>query len=181
MSPSTLIAGTDSFKSACKDVRSELRQHGCWSDRLADISVRQTTVGLAYGWQYYRGCGDIIIPKFSFIRLYHHCLGKVVPLRDVLRHEYGHAVADMHRNLVKGKGFRSAFGGAHDSEKWLEYDVDSYVSTYAASSICEDFAEVFMYYIKHKGRLPKVFTTPVITKKWKYIETICQRLKEKKK
>ena len=177
MTQPTLIAGTDSFNSACRDVRSELRQHGCWSDRLSAVSVRQTLVGFAYGWQYYKGCGDIIIPKFSFVRLWGSWRGNTVPLRDVLRHEYGHAVADMHRSLVKGDGFRDAFGGAHDSQKWLEYDIDSHVSVYASLSICEDFAEVFMYYIKYKGRLPRVFSTPVIAMKWKYIETICQRLK----
>lgn len=180
MASTTLITGTDSFKSACTDVRSELRQHGCWSKRLSSVSVRQTLVGFAYGWQYYRGCGDIIIPKFSLIRLWDHWHGKIVPLRDVLRHEYGHAVADMHRSLVKGAEFRKAFGGSHDSNKWYSYDDERHVSPYASNSISEDFAEVFMFYIKHKGRIPKAFDTPSISKKWKYISAICQLLKEKK-
>jgi len=161
-------------------VRAELRQQGCWSDRLSAVSVRQTLFGFAYGWQYYRGCGDIIIPKFSCVRLLDRCRGVTVPVRDVLRHEYGHAVADTHRSLVKGDEFRSAFGGAHDSNKWSEYASDTHVSPYASNSISEDFAEVFMYYFKHKGAIPKAFSTPAITKKWKYIETICQKLRDKK-
>lgn len=176
----SVVPTTRTFKGALHAVQFELRKQGCWSAKLARVSTRQTPFGFAYGWQYYRGCGDIVVPRISVVRLWDRFWGTAIPLRDVLRHEYAHAVADSHRSLVRGKTFRCVFGGDHDSETWFEYDVDSHVSVYASSRVCEDFAEVFMYYMKFKGRLPTRFDTPQIARKWNYIELVCNQMKQMK-
>ena len=78
-------------------------------------------------------------------------------LADVIRHEYGHAVAHTHGRLVRSSRFREAFGASHDSLHEFEYDEELHVTPYAATSAAEDFAETFMFYLRHGGRLPAGF------------------------
>jgi len=171
MSQSSSIINADSFKSACCVVKANLKKLGFWSKKLADVTVRQTYFGFSYGWQYYQGCGDIVIPKLSMIRFYNDCCGHgSMPLRDVLRHEYAHAIADNHRSFVKSSKFRAAFGAAHDNLKCFHYSDQKHVSPYASDNVGEDFAETFMYYIKYKGKLPTDFNTPAIRKKWNFVK-----------
>ena len=179
MSQLSSIISADSFKSACCTVRAELKKLGFWSKKLANVTVRQTYFGFSYGWQYYRGCGDIVIPKISVIRMYDSCCrGDSMPLRDVLRHEYGHAVADNHRSLVKSSKFRDVFGAAHDNLECFHYSDKEHVSYYASDNVGEDFAETFMYFIKYKGKLPKDFDTPAIRKKWNFVKYLGNRFKD---
>ena len=101
---------------------------------------------------------------------------------DVLRHEFGHALADRYRGaLKKGSLFRKAFDGTYgenptratDSGDWE----DDYVSKYATDSTQEDFAETFMFYLKHKGKIPAKFAKkPAIRKKWKAVAKIIRRV-----
>jgi hypothetical protein len=40
-------------------------------------------------------------------------------------------------------------------------------------SPCEDFAETFHFYIRHKGRLPvRLATKPLIVRKWELVDRI---------
>ena len=174
---SSIISAT-SFKSACRDVKAGLKKLGFWSEKLADVKVRQTYFGFSYGWQYYRGCGDIVVPKLSVSRMCDSYRGDIFPIRDVLRHEYAHAIADNHRSLVKSSKFRSAFGAAHDNLKCFHYDEQEHVSYYASDNAGEDFAETFRYYIKHKGKIPERFDTSVIRKKWDFLKHLCVRMKK---
>ena len=78
---------------------------------------------------------------------------------DVLRHEFGHALADLYPGaLKKGGTFRAAFGGAYGEAPAEECVAagwgDRYVSEYATSATQEDFAETFMLFVKHKGKIP---------------------------
>jgi hypothetical protein len=42
---------------------------------------------------------------------------------------------------------------------------------------CEDFAEVFHHYLRHKGRLPvRLATKKPIVKKWSFIDRMAQRI-----
>lgn len=101
---------------------------------------------------------------------------------DVFRHEFGHALADLYpRALSKGGLFRAAFGGIYGEDPAEERGVDGwedrYVSEYATSGTQEDFAETFMLFVKHKGRIPTQFKgKPVIVKKWKAVAEIVKRV-----
>lgn len=80
-------------------------------DDLEDVDVYLVSFGSAYGWQYYGSSGDIHIPCVSAVRLGDLLFGRAcTSLRDVLRHEYAHAVADLHRGLIRSRRFTEAFG-----------------------------------------------------------------------
>ena len=54
---------------------------------------------------------------------------------------------------------------------------DRYVSEYASSATQEDFAETFMLFVKHKGKIPAKFARkPAIRKKWKAVAKIVKRV-----
>ena len=105
-------------------------------------------------------------------------LGVKANALDVIRHEFGHALADLYPGALKKGGlFRAAFGGAYGEDTAEECVAagwgDRYVSEYATSATQEDFAETFMLFVKHKGKIPAKFAKrPVIRKKWKDVAEI---------
>ena len=55
---------------------------------------------------------------------------------------------------------------------------ERYVSEYAMRDTREDFAETFMLFLKHKGKLPAKFATkPAIKKKWAAVAEIVKRVR----
>ncbi len=109
-------------------------------------------------------------------------LGAKANALDVFRHEFGHALADLYPGALKKSGlFRAAFGGVYGEEPAEERGVegweDRYVSEYATSATQEDFAETFMLFVKHKGKIPaKYAKKPMIVKKWKAVAEIVKRV-----
>ena len=109
-------------------------------------------------------------------------LGVKANALDVIRHEFGHALADLYpRALSKGGLFRAAFGGTYGptpaEERGVEGWEERYVSEYATSATQEDFAETFMLFVKYKGKIPAQFKgKPVIAKKWKAVAEIVKRV-----
>ena len=109
-------------------------------------------------------------------------LGTKANALDVFRHEFGHALADLYpRTLSKGCLFRAAFGGTYGEDPAEERGVNGweerYVSEYATSATQEDFAETFMLFVKHKGKLPAKFRgKPAIKKKWAAVQEIVNRV-----
>ena len=101
---------------------------------------------------------------------------------NVIRHEFGHALADQYpAALKKGGLFREAFGGVYSDKPAPDIDPDNWefycVSPYAATETREDFAETFMLFVKYKGRIPAQFKgKPVIVKKWKAVAEIVKRV-----
>ena len=172
MVTTSTVQGSASFRLACREVITDLKEQGFWSRRLDTVLVRQKLFGLAYGLQYYQGCGDIVVPKLSVFKWIARLCGEVISLSDILRHEFGHAIADNHPTIVFSYKFESAFGEKYASTRYFSYNKEKYVSTYASCCASEDFAETFVYYVKHKGELPDVFNTPVIEEKWKFIGCI---------
>ena len=167
---------------ALADVRAELEKFGFWNPRLANIDVYLTWFGSAYGWQHYRRSGDIEITAFSLCRLCEAIPGsESVPLRDIVRHEHAHAIADTNRSLIRSRQFRNAFGTHHDDIEPACYDPDQHISKYASTNACEDFAETFMYYVKHKGKLPTAFNTPTIKKKWNFVRQLSSQIRSGKR
>ncbi len=170
------------LQSALDDVMDELDELGLWNERLAKVDVYLTWVGSAYGWQLYRGSGHIEIPALSLSRLSEMFLsGGRMTLRDLLRHEYGHAVADTNRALIRSRRFADAFGTPHDSEIPSDYSEDEHVTAYASKDSSEDFAEVFMFYLKHSGKIPNRFETRDIKRKWQFVDRLCQRIADGKR
>ena len=159
----------------------ELDDLGFGCPRLETCRVYLGVVHTAYGYQWFgdrtegRACGDIVLPRVSLSQWENYFFGrsKVSPL-DILRHEYGHAYADVNRRRIETKRFEKAFDGPHEVEYTggFEYDPEYHITEYAASSTGEDFAEVFWKYLKHKGKLPRHHDTAPIRLKWKFVEEL---------
>jgi len=171
-----------SFQAALYCVRRELKSHGCFTEKVAGLKVYQTPISFAYGYQYYKEHGDIVIPQVSLSRLWDNIFGgSYVSIRDIIRHEYAHGIAHCHPKMINTVSFKRTFQGEHDSGTGLDYKEQHHVSVYASKNPCEDFAEVFMYFVKYHGKIPPMFSgLPVIEKKWRFIEAMCKKLKKLK-
>ena len=124
---------------ACRRVQTELRRHGFWNPRLQAVEIRLVVFGAAYGLQWYGSTGEICVPRVSLTRLRDLLVGGYTSLADVLRHEYGHALADTHRGLFRSRRFHEAFGVSHADDTEYEYDPAYHVSEYASTAAAEDF------------------------------------------
>lgn len=156
----------------------DLETLGFACPRLATCQVYLGIASTAYGYQWYgdrpesRACGNIILPRFSLSHWADYFGGRPkVSAVEILRHEYGHAYADVNRRRIETKRFENAFGWPHEVEyaEGFEYDMDHHVTKYAAATTGEDFAEVFWLYLKHKGKLPRRIDTAPIRRKWKFV------------
>jgi hypothetical protein len=159
-------------------VRSELDDHGVWTDLLSDVDVYLETLHplamAAYGWHYADGQGWISIPAMSLPRLAHAIgFGQYVSLRDVLRHEYAHAIAHLYPDVLRRLRFASVFGHGYGSGIMSDFDSEQHVTPYAASEPAEDFAETVMEYLRHRGDLPTKWGTQPIRTKWSYVRKLC--------
>jgi hypothetical protein len=160
-----------SLNRALRRVADELDTHGFYADDVAALPVwldgwpRVDTYGY---WD-----GAIHIPAVTLHRVHTRWFGgSYTSLADVLRHEYGHAVADLYPRLLRSKRFAAVFGARHDDDDEQEYDPALHVSTYAATNAAEDWAEVFMSYHRCRGRLPPSWSTTAIRAKWRFVAAV---------
>lgn len=157
-------------------VTCELDRHGFYDHRVQAIDTHLVIFGFAYGWQWYGSTGEINIPRVSLSRLFHIWNGGYTSLRDVLRHEFAHAIADTHRGLFRSSYFSEAFGAAHHWDFGWEHDPEHHVSEYAATAPAEDFAETFMFFLRHNGVLPPRLKTAAIMRKWRFIQRLSRAM-----
>ena len=129
-----------------------------------------------FGWQNYGDGGEIVIPATSLAYLSRKDGRPWKSLRDVIRHEYGHAVADTHRGLIRSSSFTKVFGASHESGVEWEVDETVFVSEYSSEGPDEDFAETFMHYVKNKGKIPDRFKTPSIQAKWRFVHSLSKAI-----
>lgn len=159
----------------------EIETLGFACPRLGSCQLYLEVFSRSYGCQWFgdrkdgRECGDIVLPSTSSCHWTDYVQGrtKVLPL-DILRHEYGHAYADVNRRRIETKRFEKAFGWPHEISYGgcFEYDAEFHITEYAATSTGEDFAEIFWMYLKHRGKLPKRHQTKSIIRKWKFVESL---------
>ena len=100
--------------------------------------------------------------------------------RNVVRHEFGHAIADINKGLFKGNVFRRAFGAPYGRRKIRRFSLnaeETCVSRYAASCTQEDWAETFMLFLRHKGEMPARFRfLPDIEAKWEATRKLLSKI-----
>jgi hypothetical protein len=166
---------TAKVRRADRHVRGELRAHGFWTPELEDVDVQvvsRPTWG-TYAWYV---DGRISVAAWSGARLWDWLGARHMTLRDLLRHEWAHAVAAEHPALIRSKVFCRAFGGSYERDKAVgRHHQRHHVTRYAAANPCEDFAEVFHLYLRHRGRLPLQWRElPVVARKWKFVEDLAR-------
>lgn len=172
---------------AVLNTQEELYRAGFWSEgsrlTLAEVywcRFPQVTAPSASGFFFHEvdpihsilgfETGHIYIPKWVLLHGPWQDRGS---LRDLVRHEYAHAVAHYYPSLIQqGSRFREAFGGGYWSEVAFEYEPEFFVTKYAATRPMEDFAETFMFYLRSSGLLPERLSTPSIRRKWKFIRNL---------
>lgn len=109
-------------------------------------------------------------------------------LRDILRHEFGHALAFYYPGLIRRRrAFVAAFDARYD-EQWLIPPTDpaDFVSDYAMTAPDEDFAETFMVWLRSCSRCrasesrcprcPSRCGTPALRAKFRFVRDLCRRL-----
>jgi hypothetical protein len=149
---------------------------GLYTVALANVPVRLTDIGEAYG--YFSERGEIEVPAWSWSRLLEQHVGRACTLEDVLRHELAHALADQHMHLVDTPRFADVFGAAYWDE-WLEdvaFDPLQYVSEYATTAPCEDYAETVMVYARHRGRVSRFAARPGVMRAFRWVADLACRL-----
>lgn len=162
---------------ANRQVTAEMGTLGLWCPRLEKVQVCLVPVALgSYGW--FQPDGHIHVPAITIAQLSDFFEGRHTRLTDVLRHEWAHALADRRPRLVENRTFRSVFGGAYDGQDpVLDYDPGRHLTRYAATMPCEDFAETFQFYLRHKGRLPvRLANKPHLIRKWAFVGRIAARI-----
>lgn len=160
------------LRRAVYKVRGELRLHGFWDERMAEVEVYLGAIGGAYGWQNRGGDGSIVVPAVSLSKIGDFFRRKYTSLADVVRHEYGHALADTHRGLFRRRSFKTAFWASIDDDTVVAFDPEIHVTPYAAKNAAEDFCETFMMFLKYGGKMPNRFYTPVIRGKWEWVRRL---------
>ena len=156
-------------------VTTEMSRLGFWTTDLDQVGVHLVPASLTYyGWH----DGNISIPCVSGAQLYDLWHGYHTRLTDVLRHEWAHAVAHTFPDFIGTDRFVRCFGGDHEYPGPVAfYDPAHHVTHYAAAMPCEDFAEVFHHYLRHKGRLPvRLAAKKPIVRKWSFIDRMAQRI-----
>jgi len=156
-------------------VTREMNVLGLWTPRLDDVEVLLVPLGIdAYGWF----SGDIHIPCVSGAQLVDLLRGHHTRLTDILRHEWAHALAEACPRLVSSRRFTAAFGASYEGGRMVQsYHPSHHVTRYAATLPCEDFAEVFHHYLRHKGRVPlHLAAKPAILRKWRFVAALAGRL-----
>lgn len=152
---------------------------GATKNELREIwkTLRKDRRDLAAEGYWQKWTNEIVVPRHGF-----WWFGRQAAIADVLRHEFGHALADLYpRALSKGGLFRASFGGTYGptpaEERGVEGWEERYVSEYATRATQEDFAETFMLFVKHKGKMPEKFAgKPAIKKKWAAVQEIVNRV-----
>jgi hypothetical protein len=111
--------------------------------------------------------GHIYIPQWVLL---HGPWQQRGSLRDVVRHEYGYALAHYYPSLIlRSSRFSATFGGRYFGHRTAHGNSRDFVSTYAATCPAEDFAETFMLFLRYSGRLPVHFGSSAIKRKWQLI------------
>lgn len=180
----------EQLNEAVVETQTELAKIGLWNEggRLLECQViwcalPQITMPKALGFFIHEtslwvpsflgyAAGHMYIPRWVLLSN-----GGTYSLRDILRHEYGHAVAHYYPAMIqRSKRFSETFNGRYFGGHTFEFDARDCVSTYAMTSPMEDFAETFMLYVKHKGKKPAKFKSEATTRKWQFVADLVARI-----
>lgn len=127
--------------------------------------------------------GHIYIPKWVLLQGPWQNRGS---LRDVLRHEFGHALAYYHPGpICRSRAFTETFGGRYEGRRSEPpADGEDFVSEYAMSGPAEDFAETFACWLRsfrrttvsRFGPASPRSATLALQAKFSFVRGVCRRI-----
>lgn len=174
-----LLISLKMLKKTIRKVEEDYESLGLMDDKLDGVEVYLVPFGVDYGWKWDGKDGWIDIPRVSITRIADLILkDKTMSLRNVMRHELAHGLADTHRALIRSKKYREHFVYPYDDEERQLYDPEVHVSEYASSNSAEDFAETVRYYVKRKGVIPKKWVGTIIHTKWEFIREMAEAISD---
>lgn len=177
--------------SAVLDVQAELGRAGLWNEgsRLLQVDV------IWCRWPQYvahDALGFFTHGTWPLAKLFGYKTGHIyIPsyvfgvwersLRNLIRHEYGHAVAHYYPQLIQRSGwFADAFGDCYSRgyplPEWQRHP-RNFVSKYAATEPAEDFAETFRLFLRRAGK-HRATDSRAIRKKWSFIAAAVRAIGE---
>lgn len=133
----------------------------CWLPQVVLPSALGFFIHEATAFDSFLGyeAGHIYIPQWV---LGHGPWQQRGSLRDVVRHEYGHAVAHYYPRLIqRSSHFSKTFGGRYANPTPGKGTDCDYVSSYAKTCAAEDFAETFMFFLRHAADYPPLSLLPL--------------------
>ncbi len=159
------------------DVLGEFHRAGIATGALENVRVDLGWVCLddAYGYYEPDGPGVILLSRVTLARRGEY-LGRSpwTSVRDVLRHEYAHALVHHHPACVAAPVFPRVFGALVDAPGPVgPWHPDLHATPYAATSAGEDFAETVMVYLR--GAPPVRQGATVLRRKLGYVAGIGAR------
>jgi len=141
------------FQDSLRHVRRELKTMKFGKKKIMETKVSRTLMPSIIKKGYFTDEGEIFVP----------ILQSKMGVRDILRHEYGHALLFQYPSIKQKEGF-DLFG--------YSTNTDDYASDYAMVNPEEDFCETFMVYMKTKGKFPWNEGSPRLKKKWQFITAL---------
>jgi hypothetical protein len=167
---------------ARRDVWVELRRAGLATPALASVKIVRPWLQLNERVGSYTpgGGGTIAVPAVTLGRLAEYRRQATwTGVRDVLRHEYAHALADLHPSLVARERFARVFGAAHEHPVSAGgYAFTAHVSEYAATTPGEDFAETVMLFLRCSGEIEGYADRPALMRKLRYVAELPRWLRD---
>lgn len=150
---------------ALTDVVSDLADCEMWTEKIQAVEVYRPLVFWPWYWSaaglYQKA--KIWIPGFNFSG------GR--SLRSTLRHEYGHAVFDLHADQID----QIEFGCSFNPNAACGKDHRCHITDYAQECPEEDFCETFDVFVQRQGKLPK-HACSVLRRKWEFVAALRGRL-----
>jgi hypothetical protein len=134
-----------------------LKRCGLATKKMMKTKAQRTLIPSITKEAYFTEDGRIFVPIWQSRK---RCV------RDMIRHEYGHALLYHYPTISQSKKFQDTFCNSSDR--------DDYVTQYAMRDPIEDFCETFMLYMKYKG-LPRTHLSENLKKKWDFIASLWKR------
>jgi hypothetical protein len=174
-----IITNLHSLSSATWDVCKEFSNLSIYTDALHKTDVHLSLAPWDFFENGHYWHNSIVIPSVSASAAF----GQYCSLRDVLRHEFGHALLDHHPQLVFSSEWKEVFGITQENPTPYEYSKEDFVTPYAhsGSTVEEDFCETLMIWVRHKGDFARFRKTrPGVYRKLNFISTLPKRIKKLK-
>jgi hypothetical protein len=166
-----------SLQSATNDVCREFKQLNIYTDKLDETSVSLSYApwNFSVNGHYDPNNNSVTVPALSTSAAF----GPYCSLRDVLRHEFGHALLDHSPRLISAAEWKKIFGAPRGKPSPYEYDEEDFITPYANSgaTVEEDFCELLMVWVRHKGDIKRYrYSRPGVYAKLQFVASVMRKL-----